>query len=154
MWIMAVDAAHRSFRHPVMIGLLELSENVLMAARTLFVDLHRLARHQPIRTVGMNLMAGDTGDRIVAVTALKASHVGRLIEMAFETGLIGSRGSQLGRVSDQSRVTGAGMQRAHPVTGFAPSSFETALGRDLDDVMPAKARPTLGQYCACILSTA
>ena len=45
--IVAVDAGHRAFRQLVMIRPLELRPDVDMAARALFVDRRRLARHQP-----------------------------------------------------------------------------------------------------------
>jgi len=45
--IVAVDTAHRPFRHPVMIGFLELRPDVLMAAGTQAVDLDRLHARAP-----------------------------------------------------------------------------------------------------------
>src|ERR1051325_9964041 len=133
--IVAIDAAHRPFRQTVMIGLLELCPDVLMTPCALSVDLRRLSYNEPIRTIRVNLVARDARYGTVSVTALQASDVRGLIEMALETGLVGGRRGQLGGIMDQRGVTRSGMQRAHPVAGLAASSLEAPPGGDFHNVV-------------------
>ena len=137
MRIMAVDTAHRAFRQPVVVRLLEGSPDVLVAAGALSIDFHRLAGHQSIRSVGMDLMAGDARDGIIAVAALEASDMRGLIEMTFETGLVGGRRGQFSGIMNQRRVARTGVQRPHSVAALAAMPFVAPLGRDLDHVVRA-----------------
>jgi len=80
--IVAIDAGHRPFREPVMIGPLELRPDIEMAARALLVNGGRLAGHQTIGRVAMNFMAGRAGNRVLGMAALQSSDVRRLIQVA------------------------------------------------------------------------
>ena len=107
--IVAVDATHRALRQTVVIGFLEGPPHVLMATGALIVDFDRLARHHPVGSVGMDLVTGDTRNRIPGVAALQVSNVFRLVEMTPEADLIGGSRSQLGRIPDESGVPRAGV---------------------------------------------
>ena len=135
MRIVAIDAAHGAFGHAMVIGFLELRPDILMASGALGVDLRRFADYQAVGAVGMDLVTGHAGDRVIAVAALQASDVGGLVEMAGEAGLVGGRGGELGGIADESCVARAGVQRTHAVAGFTAASFESAFGGDLDDVV-------------------
>ena len=87
--IVAVDAAHGAFGETMMVGLLELCPDILVASGALAVDLARLANHQAIRAVRVNLVAGDTGNRAVGMAALQPSDMRRLVQVAGETDLVG-----------------------------------------------------------------
>ena len=60
--IVAIDAAHRAFRQPMMIRFLELRPDIQMASRALRVDLGGFANHQTVRSVRVDLVAGHAGD--------------------------------------------------------------------------------------------
>lgn len=77
--IVAIDAAHRTFRQLVMIRSLKLRPHVRVATRALFVDRCGLSIHQPVRSVGVNFVTGGAGDLIFGMTALQPANVGRLI---------------------------------------------------------------------------
>ncbi len=61
------------------------------------------------------------------MTAIDASYMRGLIEMAGETNAIGLRGRQFGGVADVGRVHGFGMLAAGAVAGLAGFGFEASF---------------------------
>src|SRR5207248_8102968 len=91
--IVAVDAGHCAFRHPMVKRLLKLRHDVGVARGALLVDGGGLARHQPERGMdwpgagrrgSVNLVAGRAGHVIFRMAALQTAGVSGLPEMAAE----------------------------------------------------------------------
>ena len=93
MWIVAVDAGHGTFRHLVVIGLLELRPYIQVATRALLINGGSLADYQVVASIRMNLMTGCAGHLVLHMTALEAAHVRGLIQVTSEANLVcGGRG--------------------------------------------------------------
>ena len=118
--IVTVHAPHGFLRQSVLIRALELRPNLEMAARTLLVDFGGLTNHKSVRPSAVNLVARCTCVRPhLAVTALQASNVGGLVQMASEGNVIRGCTGQLRLVAD------GGAVRA--VAGLAGMSGRTTL---------------------------
>jgi hypothetical protein len=74
----------------------------------------------------MDGVAGGAAYFIARVAALDASHVRRLVQMAFETGTIRLGGGQARRIDDGCFLAGFGMLGAGTVARLAGSAFPSA----------------------------
>ena len=79
MRIVAIDAGHGAFRQPMFIGALETGPDIGVALGALRVDFRRLARHQAVRSILVNRMAGRAAHLILGMTAINTSDVGGLV---------------------------------------------------------------------------
>jgi hypothetical protein len=61
MRVVAINAGHRAFGHPVMKRFLKLRYDVGVARGAKLVDRRWLARYQTERAIGVNLVAGGEG---------------------------------------------------------------------------------------------
>jgi len=116
VWIVAIDAAHRVLRQPMMRGFLELHPDVCVTTRALLVDRGRLSCHHSSRAVGMNLVAGRARDLILGVARLQPPDMRRLIEMAREADLVGGGRGKLRRIANISCRNRFGVLLCRPVT--------------------------------------
>ena len=135
--IVAVDATHRAFRQLMMIGLLKLRPDIDMAARALFVDCGRLAEHEPVGPIRVHFVAGRAGDLILRVTALQAPDVGRLIQVAGETDLVGGRRREFRRIANGRGRRRFGMLLRGAMAGLAGTPLPATFRAGLDCVVGA-----------------
>jgi hypothetical protein len=84
----------------MMIRLLELRPYIQVATRALFVDSRSLTGDQVMSAIRMNFMTGRARDLVLHVTALQASDVRGLVEVATEADLVGGDGSEVSRIPD------------------------------------------------------
>lgn len=84
----------------MVIGLLELRQDIQMAVGALFIDSGSLANDQVMSPVCMDLVTGCAGNLVLHVTALEAAHVRRLVQMATEADLIGRGSGELAGIAD------------------------------------------------------
>ena len=87
--VMAIDARHCAFRHPMAKRFLKLSHHIGVARGALLIDCRGLARYQTERATGVNLVAGGAGDLIFRMAALQAAGVRGLAQVASQTDLVG-----------------------------------------------------------------
>lgn len=98
--IVTIDTGHGAFGQFVMIRLLELRPHIQVATRALLVDRGSLADHQVMSPIRMNLMTGRAGNLVLHVTALQASDVRRLVQVASEADLVGGTCSEFAGIAD------------------------------------------------------
>ena len=113
--IVAIHAGHGAFRQPVLVGALETGPDVGVAAGAQRVDVRRLARHQAVRSVLVNRVAGRAAHLVLGMTAVDTSRVGSLILMAGEADAVGFGGLQFGGLSDVGGGRRFGVLAARPV---------------------------------------
>src|SRR5436189_3009435 len=82
-------------------------------------------------------MTGRAGDLAFRMTALNASGVCGLIQMAFQAGSIHLAGRKLGRISDLLRRSRLCVPAPRAMTGFAGLATPTAFLIRLNDLMRA-----------------
>ena len=112
-----------------------------MAASALRINCVGLASHQ--RFTGMHLMAGRAGDLILRVAALETPHVGRLIQMAGQTDLVGHGRSQFCWIPDVIGRGPLGVCLTPAVTGLARPALPSSLGVRIDGAMRARGEPVI-----------
>jgi len=125
--IVAIHAGHGPFREAVLVGSLELIPSARMATGALNIHCRRFPLYQPHRTAAVNRMTRRAGDLALGVTALNPTHVSRLIQMAFEAGLIHLGWLQLGRIPDLIRRSRFGVLAAGSMAGFAGFAVPSTL---------------------------
>ena len=139
MRIVAIDAAHRAFRHLVMKRLLELRGDGQMATLALSIDRFGLAHHQLL----MDLMAIGASHHVLGMAALQTAGVRRLVQMAGEAEFIGPSGGKLSRIPDVRGRGGLGVFRPRSVTGLAGPPFPALLLISAIDQM-------MRSFCECL----
>ena len=90
--IVAIHARHGAFGKAVFIRPLEACPDVCMAPGALRVDFRRLARHQSVRSVLVDRVAGRAAYLVLIMTAGQTAGVSGLVLMAGETDTVGFRG--------------------------------------------------------------
>src|SRR5262249_25337734 len=117
MRVMAINAAHRAFRHAMAERLLKLCDRAHVAARALRVDGGFPACDQRIGSV--NFVAARAADLVLCVAALNPAHVRRLVQMAAHADLVDRRRRELPRIPDILSRSRFSMLRRRPVARFA-----------------------------------
>ena len=125
--IVAIHAGHGAFRQPVFVGALETGPDIGVARGALRVDFRRLARHQAVRSVLVNRVAGRATHLVLGMTAINTSDVGGLILMAGEADAVGFGGLQFGGLFDIGGGHRFGMLAARSVAALAGLGLEAAL---------------------------
>jgi hypothetical protein len=105
-----------------------------MATRALLIDHRRLLRYQDL---AVNRVTRCAGNLAPGMAALNPPRVRRLIQMAFEAGLVHLDGLELGRIPDLLRRSGFGVLAAGAMAGFASLAVPPALFVALDGLMRA-----------------
>jgi hypothetical protein len=90
--IVAIHARHGAFRQAVFVGALKARPNVIVASGALRVDFRRFARHQAVRSILVNGVAGRTAYLVLIMTAVQTAYVSGLVLMAGETDTVGFGG--------------------------------------------------------------
>ena len=127
MRIVAIDAGHGAFRQPVLVGPLETGPDVGVALGALRVDVGRFARHQAVRSVLVNRVARGATHLVFGMTAINASDMGGLVQMAGEAELVGFGGLEFGRVADVGGGHRFGVFAAGSMARFAGFGLPAAL---------------------------
>src|SRR6185369_2843338 len=108
-----------------------------MATRALFIDSRRFSHYQPRWTAAVNRMTRRAGNLALGVAALNPPRVCRLIQVAFEAGLIHFDGLQLGRIPDLIGRSGFGVLAAGAMAGLASLAVPSALLIGINGLMRA-----------------
>ena len=117
--VVAVHAGHGAFRQPVLVRPLEAGPHVRVAPGAQLVDVRLFARHQPVGPVLVDGVAGDAAHLVPGMTAVDASHVRGLIQMAGEADLVRFGGLELARIADIGRAGRIRVLASRTVAGFA-----------------------------------
>ena len=121
--IVAIDAAHRAFGKFVVSGPLKLRPHIDVTRGALLIDRDRLAHHQRVPVVGVNLVTRGAGDLILGMTALQSAHVRGLVQVTGQADFIGSGRGELGGIANVGGVGRFGMLLSRSMAGFAGSAL-------------------------------
>jgi hypothetical protein len=92
--VVAIDAGHCAFHHPVMKRFLKLRRDGSVADGALLVDRRRLARNHTQGAVSVHFVARGAGDLVLGMAVLQTPHMRRLAEVASQANLVGGAGRE------------------------------------------------------------
>ncbi len=150
MRIVAIDARHGIFRNLVSVWLLKLRHHLQVASGAQLVDLFRSSRDQPYRSVRVNRVASDAGNRILHMAALNPPRMRHLIQVASHADLVCVYRCKFGGIPDVVGRHRTRMFGARSMAGFAGVPLPGASFIGIDDFVRTLGKIVIQVFMTCL----